>query len=437
MRAALASALLVPAIAVGTSAAVPADDSLPSCEFRAGQTLETTRPELPRGSDIPIDHIVVVAQENRSFDHYFQALPDYGQKGVAVAPPATSNIDGNGKVVPFEPAETPCLGNPDHDWSSVHRQVANGEMNGFARFGGADSMRHYDARWLPYYYALADTFAIADGYHASVPGPTWPNRMYLVAASSFGHTRNEPPPPRTEERSIFHLLEEAGLDWSIYSAKRPSFEEDMFPKLHGEKGEHFLTVDDFVSAARAGELPAFSWVTSAGGHNEHPHKSIQTGEVFVSGIVEAVMRSPNWPRTALFFTYDEHGGFYDHVPPPAACPPDDIAPIIGADDVPGKFDRLGVRVPMIVVSPYAKAHFVSHETYDHSSILRFVQARFDLPALSARDANAEPPMDMFDFSRTAFIDPPTLPEPTVDPEFMSQCSDTRGGRYSDEAATGR
>ena len=111
-------------------------------------------------------------------------------------------------------------------------------------------------------------------------------------------------------------------------------------------------------------MPGFSWVTSAGRHNEHPPKNIQAGQKFVAQIIDAVMKSPNWQRTALFFTYDEHGGFYDHVPPPQACPPDDIQPILEANDVPGKFDRLGVRVPMIVISPYAKKHYVSHSVYD-------------------------------------------------------------------------
>ncbi len=115
------------------------------------------------------------------------------------------------------------------------------------------------------------------------------------------------------------------------------------------------------------------------------------------------MESPNWKRTALFFTYDEHGGFYDHVPPPKACPPDAIHPILEPKDAPGEFDRLGVRVPMIVISPYAKKHYVSHHVYDHTSILRFVQARFDLPALTARDAHARPPFEMFDFAQPAYI----------------------------------
>jgi phospholipase C len=296
-------------------------------------------------------------------------------------------------------------------------------------------MTYYDESWIPYYYALANTFAIADHYHASVPSSTWPNRMYMISGTSFGHILNDTPPPRAEERSIFHQLEQAGVNWAVYTAAQPSFEEQILPKLRAEKGDHFLTTDDFLTAAKAGKLPGFSWVTSAGRHNEHPPKNIQAGQKFVAQIIDAVMHSPNWQRTALFFTYDEHGGFYDHVSPPQACPPDNIPPILAASDVPGNFDRLGVRVPMIAVSPYAKKHYVSHQVYDHSSILRFVQARFNLPALTARDAHARPPIDMFDFEHPPFTTPPPLPRADEDPRFLNACEDTARTHFSDKAAT--
>jgi phospholipase C len=127
--------------------------------------------------------------------------------------------------------------------------------------------------------------------------------------------------------------------------------------------------------------------------------------------VRALMASPAWPRTALFITYDEHGGFADHVPPPDACPPDDMGPRDenGAPRATGSFTHYGFRVPFIVVSPYARPGFVSHAVYDHGSILRFVEARFDLPAMTGRDANANVPMEMFDFQGAPNRAPPTLP----------------------------
>ncbi len=176
---------------------------------------------------------------------------------------------------------------------------------------------------------------------------------------------------------------------------------------------------------------------TAGQHNEHPPKSIQAGQKFVADIISAVMKSPNWPRTALFFTYDEHGGFYDHVPPPAACPPDHQLPILASGDKPSAFDRYGLRVPLILISPWARKQYVSHQIQDHTSLLRFVQARFDLPALTARDANATPPMDVFDFSKAAFLAPPTLPDAVIDASFDSRCPDLATTHFEDEAATGK
>jgi phospholipase C len=408
-----------------------------SCPYQAGQRIEETYPLLPGGTDIPIDHIIVIMQENRSFDHYFQKLPEFGQPDVAVAPDNASMKDQDGKIVTFTKAKTPCLDDEPHSWNKVDQQIAGGAMSGFVAAGGAHAMTYYDGSWLPFYYGLANTFAIADHYHSSAPDSTWPNRMYMLSATSFGHIRNEPPPPRDEESSIFHQLEEAGESWAVYSAENESFEEAIFPKLRSEKGDHFHSTGDLLKVSKAGKLPSFSWVTSAGRHNEHPPKNIQAGQKFVAQMIEAVMKSPNWPRTALFFTYDEHGGFYDHVPPPKACPPDDIMPIRDANDVPGKFDRLGIRVPMIVVSPYAKKHYVSHKTYDHTSILRFVQARFGLPALTARDANALPPTDMFDFKQPPFVKPPVLPIAVENPNFLNKCEDTARTHYNDEPATGK
>lgn len=146
-----------------------------------------------------------------------------------------------------------------------------------------------------------------------------------------------------------------------------------------------------------------------------------TGDEFISNIVSAVVAGPQWPHAAVFITFDEHGGFYDHVPPPSACPPDNLPARLGADDLPGGFDRYGFRVPLIVVSPYARPHFASHTVYDHTSILRFIETRFLLGALTARDANADPMLDLFDFKHPAFVEKPTLPSPRVDAAQLSDC----------------
>ena len=156
-------------------------------------------------------------------------------------------------------------------------------------------------------------------------------------------------------------------------------------------------------------------------NDEHPPSNIQVGQHFVSSVIGAFLDSPQYSHGALFLTYDEHGGFYDHVQPPRACTPDDIEPNLQSGDVPGHFDRYGIRVPFVVVSPYARKHYVSHRVYDHTSILRFIETRFDLPALTRRDANADAMLRLFRFSRPQIPVPPTLPPAVIDAQQEAAC----------------
>ena len=142
----------------------------------------------------------------------------------------------------------------------------------------------------------------------------------------------------------------------------------------------------------------------------------------LAGVVDTLTHSPQWRHAALFITFDEWGGLYDHVPPPTACPPDDLQPTLAAGDPPGGFDRYGFRVPLIAVSPYVKPGYVSHHLYDHTSILRFIEARFLLPALTKRDANADPLFDLFDFTKPALLTPPALPAAALDAQKLSDCA---------------
>ena len=142
------------------------------CPYRAGQSVVETYPVTLRSTGIPIDHIIVVMQENRSFDHFFQKLPEYGQPDAEVAPANTYNLNKDGKKVFLTRAETPCLCDEPHYWNKVNEQIAGGSMSGFATSGGAGAMTYYDESWIPYYYALANTFAVADHYQASVPSST-------------------------------------------------------------------------------------------------------------------------------------------------------------------------------------------------------------------------------------------------------------------------
>jgi len=154
--------------------------------------------------------------------------------------------------------------------------------------------------------------------------------------------------------------------------------------------------------------------------DEDPPAGPFLGQTRVERIVRAAMASPQWPKTALIFTYDESGGFYDHVPPPPACVPDDIAPDLPGGQT-GAYDRLGMRVPMIVVSPYARRGYVSHQVTDHTSIIRLIAARYGLPALTHRDANMEPPWDMFDFAHPD-LSVPSLPDAGLDQSQLDACA---------------
>ena len=155
-------------------------------------------------------------------------------------------------------------------------------------------------------------------------------------------------------------------------------------------------------------------------NDEHPPANVQVGEKFVSDVISGLFTSPEWPSSALFLEWDEHGGFYDHVAPPAATPPDNIAPMTGSGDQSGAFDRYGIRVPVAVISPFSKQHFVSHVVHDHASILRFIETRFGLPSLTQRDASADPMLELFNFQNPPFVQPPTLPEAIVDQSRLCQ-----------------
>ena len=393
-----------------------------ACEFKRGALPEETlAPDDPRGERIPIDHFIVVMQENRSFDHYFQGLPKFGQGDVDVAPTNYRNHDPKSRqdVKMFHQTSL-CGKDTRHDWNSAHLQFNDGKMDGFVATSnphGERALGYYDATELGYYYALANTFAIGDRYFASILGPSWPNRMFFHSGTTFGHIGNTAPPALEQEHSLFHQLSQRGIEWVVY-AEGLTFEEKIFPHLHDLKGDHFKDLDSFFADAQKGTLPAYVWLESSyGGPNatdEHPPADVQLGQRFVAQVIEALMQSPAWARSALFIMYDEPGGFFDHVPPPPACVPDDFEPLLERRHVPARFDRLGMRTPFIVVSPFAKAHFVSHQIYSHSSVPRLVQARFELPALTARDANATVPYDLFDFDNPPFLTPPQLPAAEVD-----------------------
>lgn len=414
---------------------------------------------------IPINHIIVLMQENRSFDHYLGQLHNFDPTlDVEPLPPDASNPD------PTDPDCTPDPSNPEcgriqafhqtklcevadleHGWNGTHEQWNNGAMDGFTTTNvrpqdptGSRAMGFYTEQELPFYYTLYSTFAMADRYFSSLPGPTFPNRFYLLAATSWvdtrntneAETRNRLPqnPLDFAQRTIFNLLDEAGISWKVYFSEEPFAFEFAYVRNHAPG--NVVPIDDYFIDAQMGTLPQVAFVdpdfnlTGLKSKNvqsdEHPPANVQAGQEFVADVINALMASPQWKSSAFFLIYDEHGGYFDHVPPPAAIPPDNHPPshdTPGENDDPGTgFALYGIRLPAVVVSPFAKEHFVSHVVYDHTSVLRFIETRFDLPALTNRDANADPMLDLFDFETPAFEEPPVLPAATAD-RTRPECGD--------------
>lgn len=466
----------------------------------------STAASVPNGL-VKVNHIIIAMQENHSFDNYFGVLalsqnspyhsPAHGSSCAKDPNPSTcvaglsctahsdgtyacSNSnpdDSGGPTFAFHMNDYCPAPDLDHGWASSHKEgnysapnsmLKSSPNNGFVRVNdvteqpdkGAENgtedetIGFYNEDDLPFYYALAKTFAIDDNYFCDVVGPTVPNRFYLMAATSFGHltTSELVPPPGGYQPitgTIFDKLDAAGLTWVDYYSDVPDAGEFRTPNA-----TQFKPIADFFADAAAGKLPSVALVDPllAGETNlatdEHPPHDIRAGEYYVSQVVSAVRNSPNWKDSILFITYDEHGGFYDHqAPPPAsqkgALNPDGISPGQCEDlsnppaskqpgggancttsqtvDAPqlcpaftasgpypascANFNQLGFRVPFIAISPFSKSHYVSHRTGDHTSLLKLIEMRWLNGAhLTLRDENANPLLDMFDFANAPSAD---------------------------------
>jgi phospholipase C len=390
-----------------------------------------------RASSIPIDHVVVLMQENRSYFNYLAMLHDQGQPDAAALPADASNPNPTNPsapaIKPFHDTSYCESADLDHSWTGAHAEYDGGKMDGFTARNvdatdptGKRAMGYYDQTDLPYYYKLFNTYATSDSYFSSLLGPTYPNRFYLLAGTSFGHIQNDLSGTDTfTQPSVFNLLDAAHVTWKVYFTEI-SFAL-LFKYVRDNAAGHLFPISQYFADAAAGNLPQVSYVdpgffgTRNTESDEHPSANIQTGEKFSSQVVGALTSSPNWSRSALFLTYDEDGGFYDNVPPPPAPIPDGIAPMLQSGDTPAAFDRYGFRVPVVVVSPYSKAHSVSHVVNDHTSILKFIETRFGLPSLTNRDAQANPMLEFFDFSSPAFATPPAMPDAPIDAAHAQEC----------------
>lgn len=396
---------------------VMGDAARPACQFSAGtrarDTVAGVSAAPPR---LPIEHVIVLMQENRSFDHYFGQLSASGQPEAEAIPASFGNPDSRGRWVrPFH-LDTTCIPHdPPHQWESMRAHWNQGRMDRFvveaahrrpagsatggddddddATSGGRFTLGYFDDRDLPFYYHLANTFTIADRYFSAAMAGTWPNRQFLYTGTA--QKRLAPTAMLRGVRSLFDNLDAARVSWAVYTDGPARQDCIGWPA----RAPGVLPIRELYAALRGGTLPAVSFVDPAD-EDEHPPADVQRGEGWARRLYLALAASPQWRETALFLTYDEGGGFFDHVPPPPACPP-------SADR--GEYDRRGTRVPLLVISPWARRHAVSHVVHDHASLLRFIELVFDLPALSARDANADALLDAFDFQTPPRLDIPVPP----------------------------
>ncbi|MCU1307405.1 MAG: Phospholipase, partial [Acidobacteriaceae bacterium] len=397
-----------------------------------------------------IGHIVFMAQTGRSFDHLYGKLNEYRRTNdlstdVDDLPPDASNPDAGGEeqLAAFH-ISSACAGSPDSSWRSNHlafnRNAPSSEfaaMDGFvyAAEEGFEAKRfrsssppcvlgYLDAEDLPYYYFMASNFATSDRWFSPVMSGTEANRMYLIAATSQGHVYPVPShgPPLTA-KTIFQLLQENGISWKIYVSDqvpgRSLLESSYFGMFSygNEHQENVVPISQYFEDVASGTLPRVAMIE--GGYNtgrdenaSHSRnvESAQAGSRYVATLINALMSSRSWTDTVFIETQDQSGGFYDHVPPQLATQPDGIAPQdLASNDPPGDFTRTGYRVPLLVISPFTKKHYVSHTIADFTAILKFIESRFNLPALTERDAAQMDMTEFFDFKNVPWASPPNPP----------------------------
>jgi len=449
-----------------------------------GCGLRATNTPTPAGCAkiTDIDHVVIIIQENRSFDHYFGSYPGvrgFSDKSVAFQQPDPSNntVPPVGALLPFHldtaQANAACTPDITHDWVPQHQSWDNGAMDGFVTsrlpINSSDAiltMGYYTRADLPFYYAVADAFTICDNYFCSVIGPTDPNRLYTMAASIDPDGKNGGPLLQSlvTNKSAFQgrltyttmpeQLQSSGISWKVYSSPDSNILngllsnnvlsyfknfQDPASALYQNAFVPSFPVD-FLADALAGNLPQVSWVIPSALDSEHPPSPSLFGENTLSAIVSALTTNPaQWAKTVLFATYDENGGFFDHIPPITAPPgtpgeyvtapavPDPT--VVGNPPILGPIG-LGFRVPMLIISPFNRGGFVSSDLFDHTSVLRFLETRFgaEVPNLSAwRRAAVGDLTSAFNFSapdRSLPNLPATLPPI---PQTLTECATNLAG----------
>jgi phospholipase C len=352
--------------------------------YSISQAFASTRRRRPRPTPTPttgttatatgdaseVQHVLIACQENRTFDTYFGYYPKASTFGI---PAGYSQPDGSGGTVTPQHSLQPGTPDVSHGWSYTHSEWDNGAMDGFVTTDGVGAMGYYDGSDLPYYYALANNFTLCGNYFCSLLGPTVPNRLYLWGGTAGGNTSNTIPHGSLSWPLIVDLLDANNITWKCYNfglgsttSKLEVFNTLLFFSRWSKDARIQYSDTDYYNDLQAGTLPHVSFLITEGQVSEHPPNSVLDGQRKMAQVINALIASSAWQSSALFFTYDEGGGYFDHVAPPQV-------------DAYG----MGFRVPMLLVSPWVKRGYVSGQLYEHSSVLKFIERRFSLPTLAS------------------------------------------------------
>ncbi len=340
----------------------------------------------------PIDTVVHLMMENRSFDHVLGALALEGRPVDGLRLDMKNPHPAGGELGVYAD-DVACLIDPPHGWTASRKQFNGGLNDGFLKAyidsngeAGVERVMGYLAREdMPAHYAIADAGVVCDRWFAACMTSTWPNRGYSLCAQNGDYKGNDFANPR-DYHTIFRRLEEAGLEWACYH------QSISFLMLYPVARERMFPIEQFWEDAAAGRLPPYVYVEPLYGRaSDHPPEHPLAGQIFISSVYDALSKSPQWKSTLFAVTYDEHGGFFDHVPPPKAADP--LADL--------GWDQLGFRVPALVsggrVSPG-----ISSTVFDHTSVLATVARLYDLEPLTVRDAAAKDLLGLVDVEAASF-----------------------------------
>lgn len=360
----------------------------------------------------PIKHVVIIIKENRSFDHMFGAYP-----GVAGA---TTGVISTGQTIPLSHAPDKAK-NYGHTWQNFHTDVDGGKMDKFNLIAGCTDnscYSQYTCADIPNYCSYAANYMLADHFFSTLDGPSFPNHQYFIAGQA-GYAVNNPYNPAGggttwgcdapstalvqtinpntlvkgkvypcfDYETLGDVLTSAGLGWSYYAPNSATsgyiwsaYDAVAHIRNTNAWAQHVVDFKNFPSDAAAGRLPEVTWLVPSAYYSEHPTSLMSVGQKWSVQQLNAIMASPEWSSTVVFLLWDDPGGFYDHVAPPTA-----------------DFFGFGMRVPLLVISPYVKPGTIYSKPISFDSVLNFIEYNWNLSPLTARDANAAPIIDMFQF----------------------------------------